>query len=424
MYYFISFCLIIYIVGGNALSISLMGTTFKLGELLLIGLGAIMTPKIKIETLNRPFRYLIGWAVLSLFLIFINTFIYSFTLLQSIKAFMYLFRLIFIIYTAYLVSIYLKKNNKILNSLELINACYLIVCLIGFYQLSFYPVANDWYNIFSIIGVRWYGDPHINRLVSTDFDPNYLACCLLIGITINLYLWSKNKERRLYYFFSLIIFVISILLTKSRSGLLGLLIVVVLYWWLSINLRNIKLTDVVIFFGIIFIGGYLFLFSNISVFVRIRTMFNDPSALARFSSWKKSFEIIYNTKFIGIGYNYYGSYNEKFYGAIQSNSSAGVDSSLLMLLITTGVLGFILFMIHFVKSYKLVKHKAIKALMLATLVVCNFNNLIFYSLFLLPFYLIYFNISFYERNYITKKEFATNTARLLIIKNSIERKLL
>ncbi len=196
---------------------------------------------------------------------------------------------------------------------------------------------------------------------------------------------------------------LAILLTKSRSGILGLGIVVILYFLFTIDRKKITKSDILICFAFVFIGGYFVVFSDIQVFVRIREVFNDASAGARFISWQKSIEIIKDTNFLGIGYNMYGAYNEMFYGALNSsNTVAGVDSSLFLVLITTGLVGFITFIAHYARMYQSVNNAAFRCLLIASIIVCNFNNLLFYSLWILPFYLVGYLIYECEREQVKK----------------------
>ncbi|MCI8344188.1 MAG: O-antigen ligase family protein [Clostridia bacterium] len=401
-------CIFLFIVGGNALSFNLHGISIRYGELFSIILFVCLLPYVFRQKLVRIDPIFI-WFLLSVILNLVSYFAYGFSFRQILMGYIYLFRYAVLILLAFILSKYLSVTKQLVPILKHVNVCYLAVCIIGFIQIILFPSALKWYSLFEKIGVYWVGDPHINRLVSTDFDPNYLSCCLLIGVIINLYFIKSKKKNQfartsIYTnYICLSIYLLAILLTKSRSGILGLGIVVILYFLFTIDRKKITKSDILICFAFVFIGGYFVVFSDIQVFVRIREVFNDASAGARFISWQKSIEIIKDTNFLGIGYNMYGAYNEMFYGALNSsNTVAGVDSSLFLVLITTGLVGFITFIAHYARMYQSVNNAAFRCLLIASIIVCNFNNLLFYSLWILPFYLVGYLIYECEREQVKK----------------------
>ncbi|MCQ2387068.1 MAG: O-antigen ligase family protein [Clostridia bacterium] len=387
--------LFLYIVGGNVLSVTIQDITLRLSEIFSFVLGLALIGDMFSAKLDKSILYILLWSILSFVLLMLNKFIYSFTFSELVVALLYLFRFFYSIFLTYLVSRYICKNRRQIDVLKYINKLYIIVCFIGFFQLVFFPVAFDWYGIFEKIGVDWQGDPHINRLVSTDFDPNYLSSCLLLGVVVNFYLLKNfdlidnkpfsSKCIKRYFIFA--IYIVTILLTKSRSGLVGLIISISIFLLLSVNYNKIKVKYLLLAFILLFAVICLFLFSNISVFVRIRNFASDPSAKARFNSWAKGYEIMVKTYFMGIGYNFYPAYNSLVYDVVNTQSGMGTDSSLELIIITTGIIGLILFSTHLIKLWKKIPNE-IKSVLVASLVISNFNNLLFYSLWVFPFYLI------------------------------------
>lgn len=400
-YLFILIDLFFVIVGGNALSITIAGITIRYGEILSILLGIYFIfyyVKRKQEIrFGKSIILLFLWSILSIFLILINgIFIYRFSVHDILVAFMYLFRFVYSILFVYIVARYIKWQNKQIATLKYVNFLYILTCIIGIFQLIFYPVANDWYDLFQSFGVDWIGDPHIDRLVSTDFDPNYFASCLLIGVAVNFILLRYERKsglangRNIKRYFIFILYVISMLLTKSRSGILGLAIFFIIYFLLAFDFSSIRLRHLVTGGVILCVALYLLVFSDIDVFVRIRSVFTDASAGARFDSWAKGFEIIAKTCLMGIGYNLYGAYNLRFYNAdAMSNAVAGMDSSLQFVFVTTGIIGFIIFLAHIYYLWREAgKSFETKSVIIAALIISNFNNLLFYSLWLMPYYLL------------------------------------
>ena len=360
LYYLIIIQLFLFIVGGNVLSFTVSNMRIRISEFFSFLLGPLLILRTKLKK-EESLLFIVIWFFLSLLLIIINSAIYSFSFSDIFSAILYLLRFIYSIFIAFLMAKYMRQNDEEITGLKIVNTLYILSCFIGFFQLIFYPIALDWYAVFEIIGVNWQGDPHVNRLLSTDFDPNFFSCCSLIGFFSNIYLIKKrfnyNKKilefKKIIYYLFFLIYIVAILLTKSRSGAIGLMLFLIFLIATSINWSNIKLWIIILLLVAILTSLTLILFSDIAIFVRIRSIFTDPSANARFSSWGKSADIIFDSYFIGIGYNLYGAYNSLIYGAVQSNSVAGVDSSILFILITTGILGLILMFTHY---YWLVKN--------------------------------------------------------------------
>lgn len=398
-YFFVLLNLFLIIVGGNILSFEVFGTSVRMGEALSIFVGILLLRYFYRLNIDKSIIYLLIWMVLAIVLAFINgLFIYGFPGSDIVIGLLYLSRFVYSVLFAFMVAQYAKIEKKQISLLKFLNFLYVVVCLIGFFQLVFYPVANDWYALFEGLRGSWKGDPHINRLVSTDFDPNYFASCLLIGIVVNLVLLRhallhcfprKKTKIILQYGIIFAIDILALFLTDSRSGILGLGLIIILYFCFNIRFIRFKIYHLIIIAAGILTCVYLLAFSDITVFVRIRNIFSDASAGARFISWAKGFQIMADTLFMGIGYNLYPAYNAKFFGALSGNTIGGTDSSLQLIVITTGVIGFVLLLLHLIDLWKGLKTQyAVKSLIIAALVICNFNNLLFYSLWVIPFYLL------------------------------------
>ncbi len=396
-----------YIVFGNAL-------TFNLGErlpvkvaelLMLISALPLLLRKVILAMINgkkvfsKPFATLLLWAVLSILLSVFSFVKYSLSFSSVLSGLLYLIRFVLTAIIGYLMVEYFKEKYEIKKIFSFVVKCYYIVCVIGIFQWLFFPIANDWYSLFYKVGVYFPNpDPHMGRLVSTYFDPNYLASCLIIPISIILYSFDRDVVRSqgvngkgiFNFLISFAFFFVVILLTKSRSGILGVGVLFFLYLLFNaVNKNKINLTVTAVLIIFCMLAVILVFFSNISVFVRIRETFNDPSAQARFNNWGKSLGLIKDTNFLGVGYNLLGGYLESMGQELSAATGYGLDSSLLLIAVTTGVLGIILFLVHYFSLYFGGKvPKPFRALIIAALIMCNTNNLLFYGLWVLPFYFV------------------------------------
>ncbi len=394
--------LFVLILAGNVSNFQVFGRiAIKLSDVLALILGLVFLKSFWKEKIDFSVGIMLIWSILSLALILMNVIIYQFDFEDVLTAVLYLFRFIFMMWLANVVARYMRSKGLGLFTLKYINVLYLLVCGFGFIQLIFFPVAYDFYRLLWTMGVFFpNADPHINRLFSTYLDPNYLAACLLIGVCVDLYLLSleRDKKRQIKYWLFLAVYTLTIFLTRSRSGLLGLVIILFLDLLLSIDRKNMKIWVVVAAAGALAVLTGLFVFSDITVFVRIRTMFTDASAGARLSSWAKGLETFWDN-FLGLGYNLFGSYNKKIYGSEAISVLYGNDSSLILTLITTGIPGLALFFVHIFRFVvKKNVPKAMISLIFAALVICNFNNLLYYGLWVFPFYFIMYLTLHWEQS--------------------------
>ncbi len=218
------------------------------------------------------------------------------------------------------------KKNEIKNWLMLFLVVATAFALAGLLQFIFYS------DLSSLEQFGW--DPHVSRLVSATLDPNYTGGLLVIfsALSISYYLYKKKAT----YLFLTIIFTLALLLTFSRSSYLAYLI--------AMSLIGIIRSPKLIFFALI-----LFLFSFV-FFVQVReriigAFLIDKTANARIESWQKAIVIFGDNPLFGVGFNTY-RYAQAQHGFVTADnedgghSGAGVDSTLLLVAATTGIVGF------------------------------------------------------------------------------------
>ncbi|MFC1755942.1 O-antigen ligase family protein [Patescibacteria group bacterium] len=316
-----------------------------------------------------------------LILFFVFCFIASLSLIYNfhtltkeefIVAFSYLGRLFSYILSANVVYNLIDKGK--LTVRELVRAFMysgVFISIVGFIQ---YVVLPD----FTILDPSLGWDPHKNRLASTFFDPNYTGVYLTLVFTLflfkDLFFTKKELEEKKKVFIAGLIIVLSaIFLTYSRStwGMLGVLILI--YGWF----KSKKLVFLAL----------LIAFSAYFAVPRIQTRLagiTDPADSAHFRliSWKNTMEISKDNLFLGVGYNAFKK-AQVDYGfltpdSIKEHSSTGSDSSLLLVLATTGVLGLFIFLIAL--GYPLVSSRSLfGAIIIVPLVLqSSFTNSLFF----------------------------------------------
>lgn len=224
-----------------------------------------------------------------------------------------------------------------------------LVVGLGYLQFYFFPDISD----FSQEG-GW--DPHTGRLLGTWMDPNFVAGLLgfMLPVMIGrgyevLREQDESKGRACFWIGSLIFFCLGALfLTFSRSGYLAAGIG--LGWFFLWRDPKVILLGV----GIAILG----LVSNeraqkrvgelagtLAAIVMRDTDEIDPTASLRLESWRKSFELYQKYPVAGIGFNTY-RYRAAEEGIVDESyfSAGGSDSSLLTVLVTTGTVGFLIYL--------------------------------------------------------------------------------
>jgi O-antigen ligase len=254
-----------------------------------------------------------------------------------------------------------------------------LIASAGFVQLFVYP---------DMTRLEEYGwDPHINRLVSTWLDPNFIGgyfafiICIALGILLCLPKKSAaphlaaaartaphsaahtapaiTAAGRAAHFSKLsLLTLIAILttalfLTYSRSAYLalaaGIIVISVLKNW------KILVIGTVIFAVGIAVSpradqrlGELYQTAESIIFNTSQNP--DPTARLRIKAYEQTWELVSMRPLLGSGYNTlrYTNVKEGFVENSQIHSAGGSDSSLLTVLAATGILGFIPFIAIFI----------------------------------------------------------------------------
>lgn len=251
---------------------------------------------------------------------------------DNIVAFLYFIRL-----TTYLVFIalsipYLKTfvgggYMKIL--LYLVSAWVVVSSII---QYALYP------NLGNLAYLGW--DPHLYRMVGLFFDP---PMTVSVFVLIALYFATcipKNSRAKALAVFMIVLLSILSFLTYSRGGYVGIMALVVAFVAQQKNLRIILVAAGLLIFG------FLLIPKGQSEGVNL---WRTTSIEARINDYQKAITIWKQSPISGIGYNHirpekdvYES--QAFYGPYNpSHGSSAFHSSFLVILVTGGVIGLVLF---------------------------------------------------------------------------------
>lgn len=287
------------------------------------------------KSLILPWFFLLqlAFGMASLFSLFLATSKLDFP--EFIISFSYWLR--WVVYALTLPLVY-DLTKKIPEVSERITSMLIVsgvaLAFFGFIQLAVFPDFTAF-----AISAGW--DPHRGRLLSTFFDPNFTGAFLSLTFALGFTKIGKVSFRLLFPI--MLILALAILLTFSRSSwmLLGIIILVFGFF------KKPSLILVSIALGL---SAYL-------IVPRIQTRIagiTDPADSAHFRilSWKNTLEIVSENIFTGIGFNAF-RYAQVEFGffswqdPLGGHAGAGSDSSLLLVLATTGVVGLFLYICIF-----------------------------------------------------------------------------
>lgn len=218
-----------------------------------------------------------------------------------------------------------KVQQTAKRYLELLVWTGVIIALLGFVQLKLFP------DFTFMVPQGW--DPHVGRLLSTWFDPNFLAgyFALLSSIAFAIALsrgWRKGKA----WWIALGIMALATLLTYSRSGYVGFVF--------GMGTVALFRSRALLYIGaIVLVATILFVPRVQERVIGIRTV--DETAQLRIVSYEHAATVITDHPWFGIGYNLY-KYVQVRYGFLadtQEHSASGSDSSVLTVWVTTGFVG-------------------------------------------------------------------------------------
>lgn len=225
-------------------------------------------------------------------------------------------------------------QNKNINFILLSSG--INITILGILQFIFFPSIN-----FLIID-GW--DPHYFRIVSTFLDPNFTGAFLVLTLLLLTNYFLKNKPR-LQIFAKIIFFMIfgALLFTFSRGAYLMFLIS---FLTLSALRRSILLLLITIILSMVLFLGFFVYHQEIA---KPRNIDRTKSASFRVNTWQHGLEIFQKNPILGVGFNAYRYALREYHLSpvefLNSRGSSYNDSSLLHILSTTGLVGFLTYLL-------------------------------------------------------------------------------
>lgn len=341
-----------------------------------------------------PWSYpIIIFIVFALFSLLINIPILWLSINESISSFLYLFR-----FSLFILIILISYNLPTSEKKELLNWLFYTAFLIFVFWLIQLKYFWNFYRM-EMNNLWW--DPHIWRMLSTWFDPNYLGW--YFAFISSIAIWKifedyLNNKKINYYLLSLIVLlIIWIILTYSRSAILALIISVVVQWFfISKRLLIIGLLCMTLLIWISprfqerFISG---IESAYAMFIDNEKAL-DPTAKLRVSSWNTWISIFYDSPIIWAWFNTLPLIQKKKWSFMtESHASSWIDSSIITVMATTWIIWLALFMLFYTKViYHLFSQKSflsigVWAWIIGIFVHSIFVNSLFFYAFLPSFFI-------------------------------------
>lgn len=237
----------------------------------------------------------------------------------------------------------------------------------GLVQFIWYPdLRNLWY-------LGW--DPHYYRVFATLLDPNYVGILLVLTIFVLSYMLVRFARWRAWILSLMGMAGVALLLTYSRSSYLALVggvgvAMVVLKRWKE--------------------GVFLILFFLLAV-VSVPKPGGDTLSLGRYDStisriqnWGQTITRIEERPIFGYGFNVVPFLGREEASGLPGRRGAGIDSSLLFVGVTTGIVGLVSYLWLLTEQVKLairLKDKALKILFVSSFVALCIHSLFVNSLF-------------------------------------------
>ncbi len=214
------------------------------------------------------------------------------------------------------------KNKKLL--VDSLLSVSIISAILGWLQFFTFPDLKPFF--------IWGWDMHLFRLAGTFLDPTFLGLIIVFGLLVSIHRWIDSKSKSTL--FIIIFLLVSLAFTYSRAGYLsffaGLLVI-------ATYKKFIKkaLLVILVFASLVFL---LPTSRNHSI-----ELLRSISAIARVENYQTTLKIFSKSPVFGVGFDNMCIAYQKYIGfqSFSSHACSGSDSSLLLILATTGIVGLI-----------------------------------------------------------------------------------
>lgn len=395
-------------VAGEFSRMVFAGRSIVINDLLvpIFDLAALIHLNQRVPSLDRlpplkPLLVFLGIAAFSLLLS-----LFALPPLEVIQSGLYLVRLLLYVALFPITYLLLSPSNS-RSFIWWIAVAALLIALGGFLQLQFLP------DLEALAKAAGY-DPHINRLVGTWLDPNFIGgfFAFISLFLISVALAEKSPRSKITLFLISAVLLIALFFTYSRSAYLAFAAGIFLLGLIKAR----KLLIIILLIGTIGLAASDRAQQRVGELVTsvYSVLFNtsenpDPTARLRIQNWEQTVEMIKQKPFLGHGYNTltYVKLSEGYVQDEEVHSASGSDSSFLTVLATTGIIGLFFFLwfcfvllrdslkswLHARQDFTGAVGLGLFTGLIALLIHCNFVNSLFFPqimTFLYPLFGYYY----------------------------------
>lgn len=322
--------------------------------LLVVGFLALKQPKkLKAELLNNPLAKPLGfWTLVMVASLVLNVF--NFAPRELAIASLYGLRFVFYASLYFVLRANLTDKTEALVKRGLILAG-VAVAGFGLVQYLFLPDVSFLY------ALEW--DDHYYRLIGTYFDPGFTGAILGLSLFAT-FIWRKDKTD----WAILAVIYTAFALTYSRASYILFQVGFTMIAWYRRSVKIFLAAGLILFLTIMFLPN-----NGLGEGTKLQ---RESSIWARVNNWKESVTIWQQSPIWGHGFNTYRYVRDE---SVESHAGAGADSSILLVLATTGLIGFGSFLWLLWTMWRQGRTNLVFAAgFAAVLVHSNFNNTLFY----------------------------------------------
>jgi len=309
------------------------------------------------------FKFLNFFLIVAAFSFAVSVFTFG---KEALYGLFYLFRIFAYVYFLNYVWNFVKnselRKKLLLNSLLVVS---IASAIFGWIQFFTVPDLKPLYYI------GW--DMHLYRLAGTFLDPTFLGLIIVFGLILAMIRFLDSSEKK--YIPVIVFLLVSLAFTYSRASYLAFL-----GGFFVIGVTKKKIRKIFLWvIGLVVIAFLLPTARNHSIELT-RTF----SIEARLVNYKEAIEVFKQSPIFGVGYNNMCVARNRYIGfePFASHACSGSDSSLLLILATTGITGLMVFLGAVLDIYKTLKDSRnfliIMAAMAALFIHSLFSNSLFF----------------------------------------------
>lgn len=328
---------------------------------IIVGLGALFSVVFQ-KSNTKALKFLGSFLIVAAFSFILSIFYFK---SEVIYGLFYLIRIIsYVLFINYTWGFVNKRNENRKLVVDSLLAVSIFSAVFGWFQFVIFPDIKP----FFVYG--W--DMHLFRLVGTFLDPTFLGLIIVFGLIISINRLIKFRKKK--YLAITLFLLLSLAFTYSRASYLAFLggVFVLGFVW-----RRFK--RILILISILIIVALMLPTARNHSIELTRTF----SISARLNNYKEAIQVFKKFPVFGVGYDNLCVARNRYIGIedFSSHACSGSDSSLLLLLATTGMVGLTVFMFNLFNISKLLKSNNERLVLISSSVALLIHSFFSNSLF-------------------------------------------